>query len=165
MQHSLDVLEFPLIKANLASFASTSLGKGRIESLSLLPLDDLKVEWENLTFAWDAIYVHGHFPVSSSVDCSKPLAMAHRGYRLSGEDFRNLIVNIDNAVALKRYFASLEGDSPLRKRATNLQDLSSLAMTIDSVVSSDGSLRDNASPELKRLRNNIARLEDRKSVV
>ncbi len=151
---SLHQLEWHLITQRLADL--TSAPEARDKALNLSPTLDaeaIRHSWTQLEPLRDLIRA-GYRPPRSSVEPVAPILKSARlGQTLDGEQLRL----VHTALLSTRNSQSFCGDfaercSTLRRFRGGLYPLPNLAAAIDRAIAPDGQLRDNASPEIARIR-------------
>ncbi|MCI1248211.1 MAG: endonuclease MutS2 [Megasphaera sp.] len=99
-------------------------------------------------------------PFGGIVDIRPALEKAKREVTLEGRDCIDIWNNVQRYADIAAFFAEKKGDYPqLAERAEQIGDFSQLSHKIATVFDNNHQIRDNASPELMRLRSRITELE------
>ncbi len=151
--HSLEVLEFNLIRSKLSDHCESELGKTRAHQL--MPDWNAELVWKNqdLSREADRVSQHGIPSLKGLRNLSEDVKMASRGRQLDGV---TLWRTGQSLLVLSRLQDSLlnliEDDSALFGLFSQIPDLADLGFRLDSSLDGDGSVLDGASIELSRLR-------------
>lgn len=159
----LEKLEWPLLATKLALFAQTTEGQQACHSL--LPnksASDIKHRWSEVSSLRDIVRSGYKAPIG---ELDSPIAIfkaAEKGQILEGTDFRKILGIL---AATKRVLGFAGSFAPrselLRDLRGSLEPLAKLATSIENTVSSDGTIKDDASPELAALRQHKTNLRNR----
>ena len=104
--------------------------------------------------------IEGATPFGGIVDIRPALEKAVREVTLDGRDFLDIGNNIQHYSQIRSFFqAKADAYPALAERSTVIGDFSMLSQKISRVFDENQQIRDNASPELMRLRTRIAELE------
>ena len=152
MQDCYEILEFGKILLRLESYAITPLGKKRCLETKMLSKSDLLLELPLLEQAQNAIDVEGHFPLKGGNGIGTFLSLTEKGYVLTVEQLLQVYDDLLCQKELKRYAIHLDNESLLHAKIDGLEDLSGLLDDMDKVLEPDGAIKDDASPELRRIR-------------
>jgi DNA mismatch repair protein MutS2 len=152
-------LEFAKILEYIASQCISELGKTRLSNS--LPLSDIQLLQNVLTEIGEAskIYaVEGGIPLWYFEDI-RPLL--HKIEPLESyleiKDCQHIQTILDISAALEKFFKHKNEKYPLLYQlAATLDPLTNLSRLINSIIDPSGSIYDNASPELKKIREQIA---------
>ena len=99
-------------------------------------------------------------PLGGMVDIRPALEKARRDVTLEGQECIDIWNNVRSYGDIRQYFMDKKEDYPqLSEKAECIGDFSLLAHKMASVFDQNHQIRDNASPELMRLRNRITELE------
>lgn len=159
MQNVFEVLEWNKVVGMLLPLCRTEQGKKRASGLSFLPKGELEKEKRFLEEASYCLSLHGNLPLDVSSDLTQDVKMAAKGYTLSAETLEKVAHDVLTGNEVKSFLSKAEGVPHLSAYAEKIPDLSVLEKDIHKVLAPDLSIFDNASPELKRIRIAIARLE------
>jgi len=155
--HALEVLEFRDAIAVVADLASSSVGAEAVRSL--LPSNDpawVQVEMARVAEGI-ALLVRGEWIMPAVPDLLESLRMLHlEGYVWNGMTLRGAATMIASARSVRRALIPLGERAPLlAAEAERLCELPGVAEEIIRTVGEEGEIRDNASPELSRVRRGI----------
>ncbi|MBS3901063.1 MAG: endonuclease MutS2 [Dethiobacter sp.] len=155
MEREIRLLEFDKIRALLSAQTVTAMGKELAEDL--LPTDDplLAERWQKETTEAVSLLTRRQLELEVIGDLRRLLEYAARGSML-GEEQLQSVVSLLNAVAkLKLYFKETADFPILAGLAERMDALPLLREELKRSLNEDGRLRDDASPELLRLRRAI----------
>jgi DNA mismatch repair protein MutS2 len=151
-----DALEFPAIAKRVASATATPLGAERALGLEPSPDPDEVARRQALTDEVIALYDASTEPPLEGIhDVRDAAELAARGGALPPETLARIASTIGGGLRAR---AALDETAPLlRETAEAIEPaLAAVAEQIDRAVEPDGSdLRDNASPQLRRLRREL----------
>ena len=159
MQNCFEVLEWNRVLEMVAKFSRTEIGKSLCLLLSPLEREELQKEMDCFQEANSAYYAAGRFPIDASPRLEAILSRAEKGAALSEEELEKVCHDISLVSDLRRYFVKANNAAILLSKLNLLDDCSFLEEEIHRVVAPDLSIFDNASPKLKQIRVNLARLE------
>ena len=165
IQKLYSTLEFDKILHHLSSYAVTALAVERIEKLT--PFNDIKktqTELQRVTEIRDCIDYDAALPISSLKDIRIPLQKSQRGGSILAVDDILLVQETLHVIrSLKKFASSREEKYPLlQEQVQSLQYYHELEKEIDRCIDDEQrSIKDTASPELARIRRDIARTEQR----
>lgn len=161
--HTLDLLEFPKIRALVAARAGTSLGKERV--LALAPATDLAPAREALdlvTEMVDALAARLDPPLGGLKDVRLWIKRAALGVMLELDQLADVRAVLGFAERVRDYARGLGNDYPLlSRRLQSVGDFRAQLRVIDEAIDERGRVRDSATEELARIRAAIARLDER----
>lgn len=157
---SLRVLEWPKIRSQVAERASFSLGKELVEGLE--PSTDLETVRKELALTSEAlalIWKAGDPPMGGASDVRAGIQRAQRGGVLDEGQLLAIAGVLYCTDRLSRYMKP--AGPGLAQLSEGLNPLPSLFKEITSCIDDDGMVRDNASPELARIRQKKRTLANR----
>lgn len=155
MEREIRLLEFDKIRSFLSAQAVTAMGKELAEDL--LPTDDvsLAVRWQQETTEAVSLLTRHQLELEAVGDLRRLLEYAARGSML-GEAQLLTVVSLLNAVTKQKIFFKAMADFPIVAGLVEKMDaLPLLREELKRCLHEDGRLRDDASPELLRLRRAI----------
>lgn len=155
MQDVFEILEFHKVKEALASYCVTSLGKAKVESLSTLPKKEMEEALLVLKQAQDDIDIHGKFPLRGGKGVISYLGLAKKGYVLTVEQILSIYQDLLCQKGLLSYSVKLEEADLILKRINAVPSLENVLDEIESIMDEFGAIKDDASPELRRIRRDI----------
>jgi DNA mismatch repair protein MutS2 len=159
----LEKLEWPLLATKLALFAQTTEGQQACHLL--LPNKSppvIKQRWSEVISLRDIARSGYKAPIGELDSPSAIFKSAEKGQILEGTDFRKILGIL---TATKRVLGFAGSFAPrselLRNLRGSLDPLSKLATSIENTVASDGTIKDDASPDLASLRQLKTNLRNR----
>lgn len=153
-----EVLQFDLIKDQLRTSMSSQMGKERVDNLSFLPEKVLAQELELMNDFNGVVEEHGLLNLGNSSKLEKLVDRANKGGSLNEEEIIRVYDDIITFVGLKNYCLALP-ECFIKNEVDKIKDVSYLTEKISRVIDVDLSIKDNASPTLKSIRNNIKKCE------
>ncbi|MCI6171760.1 MAG: endonuclease MutS2 [Selenomonas bovis] len=161
-KESYKVLEYEKIREMLAARAGSSLGKERARSLQ--PSTDYAEVEEQLEQTAEAVRIHAVTspPFGGIHDLRPLLKKIHMGAVLTLEDLVDIRSTLYAMRSVKEFFKGLEIEAPtLKEWAHGIEILGQLERRLENTLDEHGSLRDDASVELRRLRTEIQTTQNR----
>ncbi len=159
MQNAAEKLEFERIKQFVLNFIKTEIGKNTVLNMNDFLSYESLVNEKNLMK--EMIYAHERFgtlPIETSSDLEGIFSFASKGGVLSERELEEVAHDITINLNIQKYFKQFEDDNELKKIALQTEDMSYFEEKIHSVIAPDLSIFDNASPNLKTIRNAIRKL-------
>ena len=154
-------LEISSVLGEISSFAKTELAKKKIDSLKMLPLDEVTSALVLVREMSDFILKYGSLPITSSLDLNKYIDIATKGGVLSPLELDHVASDIVTANRLNSFFK--KGDKSLYPHTfelvSKLYDISQLELKIRSIIAPNLAIKDDASPALKAIRSEIHKKE------
>lgn len=161
--HSLRVLEFSDVITDLMGEASSVLGRQRAAALRPSPDPELVARGLEETRECRDLLRQGPVPTLERVtDIREPLQRASiAGVRLSPQELLAMADTVEAAVRLRRHLRSVHLSLPeLTRLAAGLTPPAEVASEIRRCLTPDGTLADDASPALRRLREDARRTRE-----
>jgi len=161
-KESYKVLEYEKIREMLAARAGSSLGKERARSLQ--PSTDYAEVEEQLEQTAEAVRIHAVTspPFGGIHDLRPLLKKIHMGAVLTLEELVDIRSTLYAMRSVKEFFKGLEIEAPtLKEWAHGIEILGQLERRLENTLDEHGSLRDDASVELRRLRTEIQMTQNR----
>ena len=161
-KESYKVLEYEKIREMLAARAGSSLGKERAHSLQ--PSTDYAEVEEQLEQTAEAVRIHAVTspPFGGIHDLRPLLKKIHMGAVLTLEELVDIRSTLYAMRSVKEFFKGLEIEAPtLKEWAHGIEILGQLERRLENTLDEHGSLRDDASVELRRLRTEIQTTQNR----
>lgn len=153
-EHALRVLEFDAIRELLAGRCETAFGKERARALE--PAFEPEEVWERLAATREAFsLLEGATPPSLGAvhDERAAVVRASKGGTLDGEVLYRIGAALTAMRSMRAFLIPRRDTAPrLADLALSLPESRALEEKLSSSLESDGTLRDEASPELRRLR-------------
>ncbi len=150
----LEKLEWHLLVTKLALFAQTT--EGRQACHSLLPNKSaaaVKDRWSEVSALRDIARSGYRAPIGELDSPSALFKASEKGQILEGPDFLKILGILNSTKRVLGFATSFAPRAErLKELRGSLDPLSKLATSIENTVSSDGAIKDEASPDLKALR-------------
>lgn len=160
-KRSLRILGFYQVQNMLVRLAPSRMSKEIARRLK--PVHDKEAVVHSLNDTEEALRClqsEGSVPLGGMVDIRPALEKARRDVTLEGQECIDIWNNVRSYEDIRQYFMDKKEDYPqLSEKAECIGDFSLLAHKMASVFDQNHQIRDNASPELMRLRNRITELE------
>ncbi len=157
-QQTLKVLEFPQLIKIVQRFAGSSLGRRRLGTLQPSPdFEDVQARLQEVNELADLTAVDGPCPIEGCPDLAAILKrVTVPGSVLFPEDFNQILTVLRLVSRVRRYFQGIQDRQPLISRyGHQLRDLVEVKQAIQTAISPHGIILDQASEELRRLRQEI----------
>ena len=161
-KESYKVLEYEKIREMIAARAGSSLGKEHARSLQ--PSTDYAEVEEQLEQTAEAVRIHAVTspPFGGIHDLRPLLKKIHMGAVLTLEELVDIRSTLYAMRSVKEFFKGLEIEAPtLKEWAHGIEILGQLERRLENTLDEHGSLRDDASVELRRLRTEIQTTQNR----
>lgn len=160
---STESLEFDKLRANLAKFVLTGMGREAVESVR--PHSDKILIKRDLAFASEMKELLMHddsFPIDTLKDVRKPIKKVTTvGFFLQPPELLEISSTFMTARRVQRYFKKRrEKYSYLHTLTENLSSYQNIENAIQSAIDEEGQIRDNASGELRRIRRELVSQQD-----
>ena len=160
-KRSLRILGFYQVQNMLVRLAPSRLSKEIARRLR--PVSDKDAVMQSLDDTEEALHClqsEAAVPMGGIVDIRPALEKAQREMTLDGQECIDIWNNVQRYGDIRQYFQDKAALYPqLAEKAEAIGDFSLIARKMASVFDADRQIRDNASPELLRLRNRIVELE------
>lgn len=153
LQQAATVLEWPTLLELVAAHARSAMGAERCRSLPLETEPEAAKTRLRETAEMVSMQQQGDpFPSLSFPDVRPVLARAVKGAALETHDLRDLALVLEIAAEAARYVRRRRELVPtLAEVAAPLDELQSVRQAIDRCIDPEGSIRESATPELRRL--------------
>ena len=151
--HAVRLLEFDQVRQQLASYARTVMGEET--ALGLMPGRDhlaIATDLQETTEAREFIEGGGGLEFGPRIDFREPVQRALLGGLLRGEELHYIQELLQAARYDRSHLASRDEFPLLSGYASNIPDLSAIESAIASAISPAGEVLDDASPNLRHLR-------------
>lgn len=162
----LNVLEFNKVKAQLIEYASSSLGKEKIEKL--VPSSDFAdvIKWlEETDEAVTALRLRGHAPLGGIFDIRPSVKRAKIGSVLSPHELLDIASTMYASRQMKTFIESLQEEKNelphLLQYVEQIVTLLELEQTIKQCIDDYGEVLDHASDRLRSIRQQLRNTEAR----
>lgn len=160
---TLERIEFHAVREILAEYCSCALGKAL--ALRITPSTNPRVilQWLAQTDQMvEALRDFGMVPMAGISDICHALAKAKPGGGADGEDYARIGETLRGSQQVRTWLRRLpEKMDQLHELAETIEDFQPLLESIDRVVASDGTIRDDASPKLSTLRREMEQTSQR----
>jgi len=155
--HTLECLDFPRIRALLAQYALTGLGRGLAEGIHPIARVALVERWfAQVRELTQLIEERGMPPFGGITDVRAILARCGPPLRVTVEEMAQVGATLEGTHALAEYLRELPPERPeLLHLAGRIGDFRTIADRIRAVIDERGQVRDSASPKLAGLRREI----------
>ncbi len=161
MKSIFDIFEFDVIRHRLATYAKTIRGRQQAQGLSLFKNEaSLKEELALMREVQAFLFQHGELPLNNSNDLTIAFHSAREGNILTPADFDHINSDIKASMKVSNMaFSRIDKTSKLGAIIATFKDLTPLSQQIESIISPNLSIKDSASPALKKIRNDILNIE------
>ncbi|HNX25850.1 MAG TPA: hypothetical protein PKK48_00420 [Phycisphaerae bacterium] len=159
MDHfTLEKIDFPAIRRLLAEFCNCSLGRELAMRMCPAARIELVRQWLDETSQMvEILRDSGVVPFGGVTDIRPSLDRAQPGRGATADDFSNIAATLEAALNIKNFLsAQPESFFRIHSLAANIGDFSTQTKLIRHVIGPDGAVRDDASPRLAQLRNQIS---------
>ena len=162
-QETLELLEWPRLCEQLATFAATKLGA--IASLRL-KLPDTQAESVYLLTQTQEFYqiesgLDNRFSFGGIVDIGSSLERAGLGGILTGEELLAIATTLGGMRRLRRLIEETEGIPTLKELVSQVRTYPEIEQEIYHCIEEDGTVADRASPTLRDIRAQMKILRER----
>ncbi|WP_196594341.1 endonuclease MutS2 [Pectinatus sottacetonis] len=156
-QATLKVLQYNKILEQLSLHANTLQGKNRVSKLTpLADFEDICSSLQQTQEAYNIITEYQAPPFGGIFDIQKDLQKAHMGMILSPQSLMNIASTMYGMRNIKHFFKECPvACIDLKTWAVSIEILGQLERNINNIIDEHGSIKDNASNDLARIRNNI----------
>ena len=154
-------LEIKSVLEEIALETHSEVAKAKIVSLHMLSdKEEIRLSLKRVNEMMKLLSERDSLPIQASFDLTKFLEIAQKGGVLSIHELDHIALDIETSQKLIQYFARLDRHvyEYLYELKEELFDLSKLEESIRQVISPNLSVRDDASPELNRIRKQILHL-------
>ena len=158
-------IDFPIIRDCLKAFCSSPLGKEKVDDMSWVNhFDTVKDRLAHLREMMSVLADSSlSFPQGDIYDLREALSRIRiEGLYMDETELFSLRKMLDYVAQLQRFFTSLDPQrypllsNPINSQLSTLNSLTTLVVSIDRLIDRYGKMRDSASPELARIRKDIA---------
>ncbi len=151
-------LGFDVLRERLEDLTQSALGRDRLSSMHLSSdLEWIRAELERVFELQEALRFDDPLPLHRIVDIRSVIRRAGpEGSMIGPEDLVDLQETLQTARRLQDYFVARRGKyANLDRVSSKIIPMPELERRIDGIVDGEGRVRDDASPELRRLRRMI----------
>ena len=152
-QKSIHTLEFPKIQTMLSDYVSSGMGKAKIDEM--FPSSDFETvyRWQRETSEACSLLESGANPLSGLHDIRSAIKRAELGGVLEGEELLNIAYTLGAARRIRKTLQESGELYPfLNDVGIHLSNHKKLEDDILEILDEKGLVKDNATPELRRLR-------------
>lgn len=160
-KRSLRILGFYQVQNMLVRLAPSSMSKEIARRLKpVCDAEEVARSLNDTEEAYRCLQSEASVPMGGIVDIRPALEKARRDVTLEGQDCIDIWNNVRRYGDIRQYFMDKGEDYPqLAEKAEGIGDFSLISHKMAGVFDQNHQIRDNASPELMRLRNRIVELE------
>lgn len=160
MQQAIALLELEEVKAALRGRARTPLGMAEIDVLAPLPdAETARTRVEAIQQARDLLDLAEPPPVAGAQDVAGALEQGEKGIMLEGAQLRAVARTMEAGSLARQHLLAHEEEAPLLYGlVAGLVDLRKVAQEVLRCFAPDGTLADDASPDLGNLRRRVRSL-------
>ena len=161
MQDIYQTFEFEKIKAFILEYAKTELGKKYISELEFSSdKNEVFSQLNLLNEMMELISRYSPLAIQNSVDAIRLIEIAKKTAILTPQDLNFIANDIETSIKLSNQISKISAQFPLiGELCSHFTDLTSLNKEIKRVITPSLTVSDNASKELKEIRNKIKTLE------
>ena len=160
-KRSLRILGFYQVQNMLVRLAPSRMSKEIARRLKpVCDAEEVARSLNDTEEAYRCLQSEASVPMGGIVDIRPALEKARRDVTLEGQDCIDIWNNVRRYGDIRQYFMDKGEDYPqLAEKAEGIGDFSLISYKMAGVFDQNHQIRDNASPELMRLRNRIVELE------
>lgn len=160
---TLNILEFDKVRAQLAEYVSSSLGKEKVVALTPSSHVEEVVRWQEETDeAATVLRLRGHVPLGGIFDVRPQTKRASIGGTLSPHELLDVASTMRAARQLKKFLEGTEAELPyIMAYAEQIIPLMELEQHIYRCIDESGDVLDEASDRLRSLRQQLRTIEGR----
>ena len=160
MQDIYSTFEFYKIQESIKEYAKTEIGREKIDSLTILPANEVKERLLDLEEMISIVTRFGVMPIATSANALYLIDLAKKTGLLTPRDLNLIADDVLTSKAILKFFEKIDVSYPRIKGMTDsFHDLDSLEKEIHRVINNSLAINDNATPELKAIRQKLKKLE------
>ena len=160
MQDIYSTFEFYKIQESIKGYAKTEIGREKIDSLTILPANEVKERLLDLEEMISIVTRFGVMPIATSANALYLIDLAKKTGLLTPRDLNLIADDVLTSKAILKFIEKIDVSYPRIKGMTDsFHDLNSLEKEIHRVINSSLAINDNATPELKAIRQKLKKLE------
>ena len=160
MQDIYSTFEFYKIQESIKEYAKTEIGREKIDSLTVLPSNEVKERLLDLEEMMSIITRFGVMPIATSANALYLIDLAKKTGLLTPRDLNLIADDVLTSKAILKFIEKIDVSYPRIKGMTDsFHDLDSLEREIHRVINNSLAINDNATPELKAIRQKLKKLE------
>ena len=157
MQNIYETFEFNKIKEHILEYAKTELAKVYIDELKMFDsAEGVKAALEDLKEISSIIVRFGPLPIHTSANALVLIDLAKKTGLLTPRDLNLIADDVLTSQAINKFVAKIDVSyERIMNKISTFEDLSSLEKEIHRVITNSLTVSDNATPELKEIRQNL----------
>ena len=162
LEESFHILEYEAIREKLAAFASSSPGKELARMLT--PSSEAEVVRDRMAETEESvrIFAIASPPLGGFMDIRPALKTVEKGASLDLPAMTDIMSTLYAMRNVKQFFKESEVEAPvLKERAHSIEILGQLERLLENTIDEHGRLRDDASAELRRIKQGISSAQSR----
>lgn len=162
LEESFHILEYEAIREKLAAFASSSPGKELARMLT--PSSEAEVVRDRMAETEESvrIFAIASPPLGGFMDIRPALKTVEKGASLDLPAMTDIMSTLYAMRNVKQFFKESEVEAPvLKERAHSIEILGQLERLLENTIDEHGRLRDDASVELRRIKQGISSVQSR----
>ena len=154
MQDIYKTFEFNKIQEKLLEYSKTELGREYIDNLMMLDsLEQVTSSLEDLKEMMSIVTRFGIMPIQTSANALKLIEMAKKTGLLTPRDLNLIALDVLTSQNIVKFLNKIDLNYPRTlKRVGEFVDLTNLAKEINRVITNALTVADNATPELKEIK-------------
>jgi len=153
----LEKLEYNKIIQLLAREASSNLGVEKIEQIKPSHnLQEIKILLQETSEASEVIRLNPQFSIGGFRNIKPYIKRTLLGLSIEPDNFLDITISIGSGIKVKRFFENLGNKYPsISRQVQRIENLSNLKNSIEKIITSEGTIADDASPKLKEINRGI----------
>ena len=160
MQDIYSTFEFYKIQESIKEYAKTEIGREKIDSLTIIPANEVKERLLDLEEMISIVTRFGVMPIATSANALYLIDLAKKTGLLTPRDLNLIADDVLTSKAILKFIEKIDVSYPRIKGMTDsFHDLNSLEKEIHRVINNSLAINDNATPELKAIRQKLKKLE------
>ena len=162
MQDIYSTFEFNKIQESIKEYAKTELAREQIDNLVMFDnQEDIKSSLLDLDEMISIINRFGIMPIATSANALYLIDLAKKTGLLTPRDLNLIADDVLTSQAINKFIAKIDVSYPrIMSKISTFEDLSSLEKEIHRVITNSLTVSDNATPELKEIRQKIRKCEN-----
>jgi len=161
-ERTLRILEYNKVIEQLTEKAVSELGKKICKNLQpITEIRELQISLQETDEALTVNRLKGGISLDGIHDLNPSLQRLKIGGVLGELEFLNIKETLNTGKRLRKLILSIENIINLQQYLLQLADLEFIELRIKEIIDEDGAIVDDASPELKKIRNQIRTQEER----
>ena len=162
MKPMTELLELPIIIDQIKGFSATQIGKKLLEDTSFIPEELLTTKLKEVDESLQILIRFGPFPVTQSFDLTQTFARLLKQSVLTIEEASAIALDLKTSEKIHDFFKTLKGTFPtIKSLIDQLPTLPALKQEIDSIVSPQLTIKDEASSTLLTIRRQLKTIDQK----